>query len=58
MPKNEVKIQIRCSEELRVEFKKVAAEFGSYQDAIKAFIEAYKRNPNLFKYRKVGTRWI
>ena len=54
----DVQIRIRCTEEVRVEFKKVAADFGSYQHAIKSFIDAYKRNPNLFKYRKTGVRWI
>lgn len=58
MPSKEVQIRIRCSEELRVEFKKVVADFGSQKNAIKSFIEAYKRNPQSFKYRKVGVRWV
>lgn len=43
-----VKIQIRCSAETRDGFKKLATNFGDYEDAIKAFIVKYNSSPQLF----------
>lgn len=42
------RIVIRCSKETQVEFKKIAAELGTYEDVVKRFIEVYQEHPNLF----------
>ena len=42
-------IKIVCDENVRKEFKKITVEFGTYEDAIKKFIQIYKANPHLFR---------
>ena len=42
------RIVIRCPEELLIEFKKVAADFGGYRKAIEEFIRVYEEHPRLF----------
>lgn len=43
-------IKIYCKDpRLKVEFKKIAAEFGTYEKALERFIEIYKRHPEIFK---------
>jgi len=45
-------IRIRCSEELRMDFKKAAVNFGGYKETIEAFLEVYKKKPALFKSKR------
>ena len=42
-PKKEERIRIRCDREVFVEFKKIAAEIGSYEETIKALMDLYKK---------------
>jgi hypothetical protein len=49
-------IRIRCSEETRLRFKRVAANFKTYEEAIIAFIELYESHPYLFSKLKTGVR--
>ena len=43
MPAKSERIRIRCDEEVFIEFRKVAAEFKTQEEAIKALIELYKQ---------------
>lgn len=60
--KNGPRITIRCDEATKVEFKRVAANLGDYEAAIKVFITAYNKNPELFKqYKRVQdgeVKWV
>jgi hypothetical protein len=42
-------IRVRCSHTTKIEFKKVVAEFKDQEEAILAFIKAYKQYPWVFK---------
>lgn len=50
------KIVIRCTVDTLIDFKKLAAEFPNYEEAIKSFIEVFNKNAYLFprRIRKVG----
>jgi len=42
-PSKNERIRIRCDHEVLVQFKKVAAEFNSQEEAIKALMDLYEK---------------
>lgn len=42
LPKKTSKIEIKCSEETRIQFKRVAAEFSDYESVIVYLVENYE----------------
>jgi len=52
-------IRIRSTELLRVNFKRVASDFGTYHKAIEAFVTVYNERPDLFaRFTKVRRKGI
>lgn len=41
-------IQLRCDVDVKRAFKAISGEFGTYEDALKAFIKEYRRDPKRF----------
>jgi len=46
-------IRIRCNKETKARFKKLAADFKTYEDAIIAYIKIYNNYPDLFRMASV-----
>jgi len=51
--RNRTVIQIRCSNDLKTEFKAIAAHFGSYEKALEAFVRKYNSNPDFFESPRI-----
>jgi len=47
-------IRIRCDSSTKIAFKKVAAEFRDYEEAILAFVKAFNEKPWVFRESTAG----
>lgn len=42
-PRKDERIRIRCDRDVKVEFKKIAAEIGTYEETLKLLMDLYKK---------------